>query len=146
MPFLRKGNRLPGSHLGTLKKNAKWIWTAVCDEAFFKLKSSGFFKPVPPPRQAFDRVGIDHIGPFQPTKRGNRYLIVAVDYLTKWVEARPVPSTDAQSTCRFVRENLVARHGVPKAIVSDNGAAFTADTFRRLCESFGIRHTLVTPA
>lgn len=100
----------------------------------------GLFHPVPPPRLPFDRVRIDHVGPFQLGKRGNRHLIVAIDYLTKWVEVRPVASTNSAAACRFVREDLVVRHGVPKTVVTDNGTAFTADFYRRMCDELGIRH------
>ena len=105
----------------------------------------GLFHLVPAPRLPFDRVGIDHVGPFQMSRRGNRHLIVAVDYLTKWVEVKPFASTDAVSACRFVREDLVACHWVPKAVVKDNGTAFTAEVFAKMVEEFGISHTLVTP-
>lgn len=81
----------------------------------------GLLIPVSIPCQAFDCVGIDHTELFHTMVRGNQYIIVAIDYLTKWVEARPVSSTDAESTFRSVREDIVARHGVPKTIVSDNG-------------------------
>lgn len=64
---------------------------------------------------------------------------------TKWVEVRPVASTDSAATCRFVREDLVARHGVPKVVVTDNGTAFTAELFAKMCDELGIRHVLVTP-
>jgi hypothetical protein len=53
----------------------------------------GKFRPVSPPREMFHTLGIDYLGPFKTTIRGNQYLIVCIDYLSRWMEARPVAST-----------------------------------------------------
>nr|GEW06590.1 hypothetical protein [Tanacetum cinerariifolium] len=65
----------------------------------------------------FDVWGIDFMGPF-PSSRGNKYILVAVDYLSKWVEAKALPTNDAQVFCKFLK-NLYARFGTPRAIISD---------------------------
>ena len=77
-------------------------------------RTRGLFHPVPPPRIPFDCVDVDLVGPFQVTKRGNRHLIFAIDYMTYRIEAPPVASTDAASTCRSVREDLVMVTRFPK--------------------------------
>ncbi|GKA94348.1 reverse transcriptase domain-containing protein [Tanacetum coccineum] len=61
--------------------------------------------------------GINFIGPF-PSSRGNKYILVAVDYLSKWVEAKALPTNDARVVCKFL-ESLFARFGTPRAIISD---------------------------
>ncbi|GJW24278.1 reverse transcriptase domain-containing protein [Tanacetum coccineum] len=64
--------------------------------------------------------GIDFIGPF-PSSRGKKYILVAVDYLSKWVEAKALPTNDARVVVRFLK-SLFARFGTPRAIISDRGA------------------------
>nr|GEZ46023.1 hypothetical protein [Tanacetum cinerariifolium] len=61
--------------------------------------------------------GIDFMGPF-PSSRGNKYILVAVDYLSKWVEAKALPTNDAHVVCKFLK-SLFARFGSPRAIISD---------------------------
>nr|GEU43799.1 reverse transcriptase domain-containing protein [Tanacetum cinerariifolium] len=63
--------------------------------------------------------GIDFMGLF-PSSRGNNYILVAVDYLSKWVEAKALPTNDARVVCKFLK-SLFARFGAPRAIISDRG-------------------------
>nr|GEV67770.1 hypothetical protein [Tanacetum cinerariifolium] len=67
--------------------------------------------------EIFEVWGIDFIGPF-PSSRGNKYILVAVDYLLKWVEAKVLPTNDARVVCKFLK-SLFARFGTPRAIISD---------------------------
>ncbi|GKE06425.1 reverse transcriptase domain-containing protein [Tanacetum coccineum] len=73
----------------------------------------------------FDVWGIDFMGPF-PSSRGNKYILVAVDYLSKWVEAKALPTNDARVVCKFLK-SLFARFGAPRAIISDRGTYFCND-------------------
>ncbi|GJY68183.1 reverse transcriptase domain-containing protein [Tanacetum coccineum] len=63
----------------------------------------------------FDVWGIDFMGPF-PSSRGNKYILVVVDYLSKWVEAKALPTNDARVVCKFLK-SLFARFGAPRAII-----------------------------
>ncbi|GJX19412.1 reverse transcriptase domain-containing protein [Tanacetum coccineum] len=67
--------------------------------------------------EIFDVWGIDFMGPF-PSSRGNKYILVAVDYLSKWVEAKALPTNDARVVVKFLK-SLFARFGTPRAIISD---------------------------
>ena len=78
------------------------------------------------PEYPFSRVGLDLIGPLPITNKGNRYIIVLVDYLTKWVEAEPLQSAESQDVINFLKK-IFARHGVPEILVTDNGPQFTSD-------------------
>ncbi|GJW11667.1 reverse transcriptase domain-containing protein [Tanacetum coccineum] len=69
--------------------------------------------------EIFDVWGIDFMGPF-PSSRGNKYILVAVDYLSKWVEVKVLPTNDAQVVAKFLK-SLFARIGIPRAIISDRG-------------------------
>nr|GEX68864.1 reverse transcriptase domain-containing protein [Tanacetum cinerariifolium] len=72
--------------------------------------------------EIFDVWGIDFMGPFS-SSRGNKYILIAVDYLSKWVEAKALPTNDARVVCKFLK-NLFARFGAPRAIISDRGTHF----------------------
>nr|GEU71736.1 reverse transcriptase domain-containing protein [Tanacetum cinerariifolium] len=80
----------------------------------------------------------------QVIRRGNKYILVAVDYLSKWVEAKTLPTNDARVVCKFVK-NLFARFGTPRAINSDRGTNFCNDQFAKVMQKFGVTHRLATP-
>ncbi|GKF46238.1 reverse transcriptase domain-containing protein [Tanacetum coccineum] len=66
--------------------------------------------------EIFDAWGIDFMGPF-PSSHGNKYILVAVDYLSKWVEAKALPTNDARVVVKFLK-SLFARFETPRAIIS----------------------------
>nr|GEV40201.1 reverse transcriptase domain-containing protein [Tanacetum cinerariifolium] len=80
--------------------------------------------------EIFDVWGIDFMGPF-PSSRGNKYILVAVDYLSKWVEAKALPTNDARVVCKFLK-SLFARFGAPRAIIIDRGTHFCNDQFEKV--------------
>ncbi|GJX50259.1 reverse transcriptase domain-containing protein [Tanacetum coccineum] len=77
----------------------------------------------------FDVWGLDFMGPF-PNSKGNKYILVAVDYVSKWVEAQALPTNDARVVIKFLRR-LFARFGVPKALISDRGTHFGNSQFEK---------------
>ncbi|GJU28306.1 reverse transcriptase domain-containing protein [Tanacetum coccineum] len=86
--------------------------------------------------------GIDFMGPF-PSSRGNKYILVAVDYLSKWVEAKALPTNDARVVCKFLK-TLFSRFGAPRAIISDRGTHFCNDQFTKVMLKYGVTHRLST--
>ncbi|GJT34113.1 reverse transcriptase domain-containing protein [Tanacetum coccineum] len=80
--------------------------------------------------EIFDVWGIDFMGPF-PSSHGNKYILVAVDYLSKWVEAKALPTNDARVVVKFLK-SLFARFGTPRAIISDRGTHFCNDQFAKV--------------
>nr|GFA10612.1 reverse transcriptase domain-containing protein [Tanacetum cinerariifolium] len=75
--------------------------------------------------EIFDIWGIDFMDPFS-SSRGNKYILLAVDYLSKWVEAKALPTNDARVVCKFLK-NLFARFGTPRAIISDRETHFLGE-------------------
>ncbi|GJU79217.1 reverse transcriptase domain-containing protein [Tanacetum coccineum] len=92
--------------------------------------------------EIFDIWGIDFMGPF-PSSRGNKYILVAVDYLSKWVEAKALPTNDARVVCKFLK-SLFSRFGAPRAIISDRGTHFCNDQFAKVMLKYGVTHRLST--
>ncbi|GJR72272.1 reverse transcriptase domain-containing protein [Tanacetum coccineum] len=90
-------------------------------------------------RDAYD-LGIDFMGPF-PSSRGNKYILVAVDYLSKWVESKALPTNDAQVVVKFLK-SLFARFGTPRAIISDCGTYFCNDQFAKVMLKYGVTHRI----
>jgi len=68
--------------------------------------------------EVFDVWGIDFMGPF-PSSFGNDYILLAVDYVSKRLEAIPSTTNDAKVIVKFLRENIFGRFGMPRAIISD---------------------------
>ena len=73
--------------------------------------------------ELFDVWGIDLMGPF-PNSFGNQYILVAVDYVSKWVEAISRKTNDNKVVIKFLKENIFSRFGTLRAIISDNGTHF----------------------
>nr|GFA43356.1 reverse transcriptase domain-containing protein [Tanacetum cinerariifolium] len=92
--------------------------------------------------EIFNVWGIDFMGPF-PSSRGNKYILVAVDYLSKWVEAKALPTNDARVVVKFLK-SLFSWFGTPKAIISDQGTHFCNDQFTRIMSKYGVTHRLST--
>nr|GEU36221.1 reverse transcriptase domain-containing protein [Tanacetum cinerariifolium] len=90
--------------------------------------------------EIFNVWGIDFMGPFL-SSRGNKY--VAIDYMSKWVEAKALPTNDARVVCKFLK-NLFSRLGTPRAIISDRGTHFCNDQFAKVMQKFGVTHRLAT--
>ncbi|GJZ54148.1 reverse transcriptase domain-containing protein [Tanacetum coccineum] len=92
--------------------------------------------------EIFDVWSINFMGPF-PSSRGNKYILVAVNYLSKWVEAKALPTNDARVVCKFLK-SLFARFGAPRAIISDHGTHFCNDQFAKVMLKYGVTHRLST--
>ena len=88
---------------------------------------------------AFDRVVVDVIGPLRKTERGNRYILVFTDYLTRWPEAFPIPNMDAGTVARILVDEIISRHGSPRTLLSDRGTNFLSSLIQEVCKIFRIQ-------
>ncbi|CAN1293896.1 Retrovirus-related Pol polyprotein from transposon 17.6 [Linum perenne] len=91
--------------------------------------------------EIFDVWGIDFMGPFPPSM-GNKYILVAVDYVSKWAEAQALPTNDARAVGKFLKK-LFSRFGTPRTIISDRGTHFQGQ-FDKVCQKYGVTHRLST--
>ena len=89
---------------------------------------------------AFDRVAVDVLGPFKPSNRQNRYIVVFSDYLTRWCEAFPVPSVEANVIARLLVDEIIARNGAPRVLLSDRGTNFLSKLVAEVCKIFQIQN------
>ncbi|CAB0006640.1 unnamed protein product, partial [Nesidiocoris tenuis] len=93
----------------------------------------------------FERIAIDILGPFPKSDRGNRFVVVAMDYFTKWPEAFAVPDQTAETVAEGLVEHVVSRFGIPQEIHTDQGTHFESAVFQHALKVLGIRRTRTTP-
>jgi len=72
--------------------------------------------------EPFEKWGLDFVGPISPMSRKKRYILVCTDYVTKWVEAKALLRATEKSVIEFIYEEIFTRFGIPREIVTDNGA------------------------
>ncbi|CAL8117216.1 unnamed protein product [Prunus armeniaca] len=94
----------------------------------------------------FAQWGLDFIGPMPQGKGQVKYIIVVVDYFTKWVEAEPLATITAAKMEDFIWTNICCRFGIPYAIITDNGRQFDSDAFRQFCTRLKINLFFASPA
>jgi len=152
---------LTGGHLGVEKTHAKiqerFLWNNMrkdiadfiktCDKCQKRKMTStgtqkeqlGKFKTA---RSPFARVHIDLLGPLTQTLRGNKYIMVMVCALTKFVIASAIPNAKSETCAHTFVSDLVAKHGAPEEVYSDRGTSFVADIFKAACKILKIDHVL----
>ena len=91
----------------------------------------------------FDVWGIDFMGPF-PKNGDKEYILVAVDYVSKWVEALPCPAADSKHAIKMFWEVIFPRFSVPRVIISDGGSHFIDKKFRKCLAELGVDHSVAT--
>src|ERR1043165_2674008 len=128
-----------------LKIREKYYWSqyfedvknyiTTCDLCQRRGKSlkKGKFKPIPI-GEPFKMIGIDFVKPLPRTKRRNKYIIVAIDYLTKWSEAKAVRKANAKTTAEFIYSEIICRHGCSQKILSDNKTHFRNELIQQFTE------------
>jgi len=150
---------MSGAHLGidaVLEKvRERYYWPQIYKDVREYIRSCDTCQRRGPPirreeliplqiREPFHRIGIDIKGPLPRTKEGNRYIIVAIDYFTKWPEARAIPDIKAETVAEFIYKEIICRHGVPKEILSDRGTSFVNQVIDKLCENYQTKHRLTS--
>lgn len=92
-----------------------------------------------------ERVGVDVVGPLPLTDRGNKYVLTAMDYFTKWPEAYALPNQEAETVANALVGGMFSRLGVPESIHSDQGRNFESSVFNTMCKQLGMHKTRTTP-
>ncbi|CAB4418804.1 unnamed protein product [Rhizophagus irregularis] len=87
-------------------------------------------------------IGIDVIGPLPRTEEGNKYIVVAIDFFTKWPEAKAIKEANAKEISKFIYEEIICH---PEKIFMDNGSEFNNQLTKNLTEKFNVQHKFSTP-
>ena len=93
--------------------------------------------------EVFDVWGIDFMGPF-PSSLGNKYILVMVDYVSKWVEAKASVTNDAKVVKKMLKKTIFPRFGTPRALISDGGSHFCNHLIESLLKKYGVTHKIAT--
>src|SRR6266498_1118708 len=95
-------------------------------------------------KEPFYQWEIDIEKPLTETSQGNKYIVVAIDYFTKYFEAKALTNANAESVANFIYKDIIYRYGCPRKIISDRRIHFNNQVIKRLLERFKIRYNLST--
>jgi transposase InsO family protein len=113
--------------------------------AYYKQSGSGKkqckLNPIKKTPVPFHTIHLDHVGPFETSKKKNKFILVIVDAFTKFCLIEPVKSQKTKYVTSILT-TFVHLFGVPSRIISDRGSAFTSKTFKNFCECYNIKHVL----
>jgi hypothetical protein len=112
------------------------------EKAVFKLQST--LRPLPVVG-LWERVQVDLVGPCITTPRGFSYLAICVDSLSRWVEAAPLRDCTSATVARFFQDYVLAAHGDPVMVMTDNASYFKYREFAQLCREHGVRQIFSSP-
>ena len=85
------------------------------------------------------------VGPVNPLSHGYIWILVAIEYFTKWAEAVPLHKVMGGEVANFIKENIIVRFGVPHRIISDNGTTFVNSEVRKMLEFYQVKHHHSSP-
>ncbi|XP_058755348.1 uncharacterized protein LOC131628534 [Vicia villosa] len=94
--------------------------------------------------ELFDVWGIDFMEPF-PSSMGNKYILVAVDYVSKWIEAVASPTNDTKVVVKLFKNIIFPRFETPRLVIRDGGSHFISKIFNKLLSKYGVKHRVATP-
>lgn len=92
----------------------------------------------------FERIAVDIAGPFPETHKGNKYVLVAMDYFSKWPEVFAIPNQEASTVAEVLVNNVFSRFGIPLELHTDQGRNFESRLFQKMCDLLGIHKTRTT--
>lgn len=95
--------------------------------------------------EAMERIGIDTVGPFIETERGNKFILIGIDYLTKYIFMKAVKNKSAVEVATFIYEKIILEHGCPSVILTDNGKEYNNEMVENLCNKMNIKKKYSSP-
>ena len=82
---------------------------------------------------------MDLVGTLSPSQVGNKFVVVAIEYFTRWIEAKPLATITSETVKKFFWQNIICRFGVPRILTIDNGKQFNLEKFREFCKNIGTK-------
>ena len=137
------GNHIGGKVLALKALRASFYWPSMLTEAqayVKKFDKCQWFAPIIN-QPANDLHGMDIIGPFTPASGGRKFLIVGIDYFTKWIEAERTAKITANQVKKFIWQNIITKYGIPMGIVMDHGVQFDCGPIRDFLRPYNIKFT-----
>ncbi|UYV74416.1 hypothetical protein LAZ67_11003491, partial [Cordylochernes scorpioides] len=157
--ILREAHDAPmAGHLGFVKTydrvRRKYFWpglhrsvrqyVAHCRECQRRKGSTerppGQLVPIPPVSRPFEKIGIDLLGRFPTSNDGNKWTVVATDYLTRYAMTKAIPNGSSEEVGKFIVEDVILKHGAPRELISDRGRTFISHTIRDINNLCGTAH------
>ncbi len=121
-------------------------YVKTCDDCQRRgrLQKNNIIHPISA-KAPFQRIGIDIVGLLPITRRGNHYIVMAMDYFTKWPIAKALKEATAKAVSKFIYQKIICEHGCPEVLQSDRGTHFVNRVIEDLTEKFRIKHHLSSP-
>ncbi|UYV69302.1 K02A2.6-like [Cordylochernes scorpioides] len=157
--ILREAHDAPmAGHLGFAKTydrvRRKYFWpglhrsvrqyVAHCRECQRRKGSTerppGQLVSIPPVSRPFEKIGIDLLGRFPTSNDGNKWTVVATDYLTRYAMTKAIPNGSSEEVGKFIVEDVILKHGAPRELISDRGRTFISHTIRDINNLCGTAH------
>ncbi|KAL1309018.1 hypothetical protein AAHE18_17G148100 [Arachis hypogaea] len=140
LPSLEISETFPDEHLFAIQETPWFADIANYKAARFIPKEYNRILEI----ELFDVWGIDFMRPFPPSY-SNTYILVAIDYVSKWVEAIATPNNDTKTVLKFLQKHIFSRFGVPRVLISDGGTHFCNKQLYSAMVRYGIHHKVATP-
>ncbi|GKV53174.1 hypothetical protein SLEP1_g59712, partial [Rubroshorea leprosula] len=144
------GTHIDGKTLAQKLLRHDYYWPIMVEDAQKYVKNLSIFveagemfSSLPSP-WPFAQWGVDLLGPFVKGKGGYTYLVVTVDYFTKWIEAKPLSMTTEKKIEEFLFNSMLCKFGILKRIIANNGPQFRAAALRSFCNDYGIELSLTS--
>ncbi len=102
-------------------------------------------KQIIPPIDIFERWGVNIVELLPIIRKENRYIVVTMNYFSRWLEARLLKAANANTVATFLYEKIICRFGVPRILQSDRGTHFVNELIQRLTKRFKIKYSLLSP-
>ena len=151
-----------GGHLGVQKTKERvlrrYYWPGVFQDVALHCKTCGPCQKtagrrprekvelvnMPQMSRPFQRGAVDMVGPLQRSRKGNRYILVLVDYATRFPEATPLSSTESEKVADALID-MFSRYGIPDELLSDQGTNFVSTVMQQVCDRLGIKKIKTSP-
>ncbi|UYV71083.1 K02A2.6-like, partial [Cordylochernes scorpioides] len=148
MGIKRTYNRLKSKYFWPSMLKTVEEYVSSCPECQFRKTPSqlpqGLLPLIPPASRPFEKMGIDLMGRFPKSGKGNSWILVCTDYYSRYIETAALPRGTAEEIADFFLQKVVLRHGAPKTVISDRGSCFLSKLFKEVLKICNTLHKKTT--